>query len=133
MKEPIDLNDSRWGAYVPWFFRAGEFAATGNYLLFFERLSQRLDRLFAYNEPGIQNHSHFGDLLETESFQRYHHDRTKQLPSQISLYFHPSTLKADFTARIYLDPEVKKASDLSSHFDSTYCSLENIRPTGTLN
>lgn len=73
----IDLNDPRWGGYIPWFFRVGEFAATGNYFLFFERLSQRFDRLFAYNEPGIQNLQHFGDLLETESLQRFRHDRNK--------------------------------------------------------
>ncbi len=111
---PIDLNDPRWGGYIPWFFRVGEFAATGNFVLFFERLSQRIDRLFAYNEAGIQNLPHFGDLLETESLQRFRHDRTKTLSSQVSNYFHPETLKKEFAGKIHEDPEVKKAYEILS-------------------
>lgn len=105
----IDLNDIRWGGYIPWFFRIGEVAATGSFLLFFERLSQRLDRLFIYNEAGIQNLQHFGDLLETESFQRFRHDRTKHLASQISTYFQPNTIKQEFAIKIHEDRDVKMA------------------------
>lgn len=46
-QQPVSY-DSRWGTYIPWFLRSSDFTTTGNFLLFFERLSQRLDRLFTY-------------------------------------------------------------------------------------
>jgi hypothetical protein len=67
----IDPQDRRWGGYVPWFFRHGDFTVTGNLLLFFERVSQRLYRLFFHNESVIQNLNHFGAIIESRSLQRY--------------------------------------------------------------
>ena len=56
-------------AMLPWFLRHSDFAARGDFAVFFSHLSQRLKRLFEFNECGV-NFAHFGSCLETESFQR---------------------------------------------------------------
>lgn len=114
-----DLSDPRWGGYIPWFLRYKDFKAKGKFLLFFERLSQRLDRMFTYNEPSIPNLLHFGDWLETESLQRFRHDRTKLLNNQLKAYFNPETLKREFSIKIYQDPEVRKAQEILMHYEKS--------------
>ena len=107
--QQIDSYDSQWGSYIPWFLRSSDFTTIGNFLLFFERLSQRLDRLFTYNEPGISNLLHFGDLLETKSFQHFRFDRTKPLNTQIKVYFSPDALRREHSEKINQDQDVKNA------------------------
>lgn len=117
-KLPIDLTDKRWGGYVPWFFRHGDFNATGNFLQFFERLSQRLYRLFHYNEPQITNHNHFGELVESKSLQRFRYPQTAEtLAHKIKTFFDPDTLKSETEISLRRDPEYlsfQKAPDLGS-------------------
>lgn len=107
----IDRDDSRWGDYIPWFYRSTGLPSTGNFFLFFDRVSQRVDRLFIYNEPGIPNMAHFGDTLETESYQRFRHDRNILLSRQIKQYFQSETIKMEFGQKIHHNQEVKKAYD----------------------
>ncbi len=108
-KQESDMTDVRWGGYIPWFLRHKDFVGTGNFLTFFDRLSQCLDRLFTYNEAGIPNLSHFGDLLETKSFRYFRHDRTKPLSNQIKAYFAPETLNKACSDRLNQDQDVKNA------------------------
>lgn len=122
-----DLSEPRWGGYIPWFLRYKDFNAKGNFLLFFERLSQRLDRMFTYNEPNIPNLLHFGDWLETESLQRFRHDRTKLLNNQLKAYFNPETLKREFSIKIYQDSEVRKAQEILMHYEKTGPDFHEIR------
>ena len=86
-KSKIDINDERWGGYIPWFLRHEGLSSTGNFKIFFERLSHRLVQLFGYNEAGISNLSYFGHMLESKSLQRFRFKDGGFLDSQINEYF----------------------------------------------
>jgi hypothetical protein len=100
-----NLQDDRWSGYAPWYFRYPEFSGHGNFNLFFERLSQRIKRLFEFNEAGLPSLGHFGAVLESETFQRYRHNTTSQLPAQIGTFFNPEQIKQEARTRCYGDPE----------------------------
>jgi hypothetical protein len=99
---PADFNDPRWGGYVPWFLRHSDFAARGDFATFFSHLSQRLKRLFEFNECGVQ-FPHFGSRLETESLQRFKYDGRESLATSIHRYFSPDTLDYEVRLRIRND------------------------------
>lgn len=97
---PADFNDPRWGGYVPWFLRHADFAARGDFPTFFSHLSQRLERLFKFNECNVQL-AHFGPWLETESLQRFRYNERETLDANILRYFTPGTLNSEVSSRIY--------------------------------
>lgn len=99
---PADFNDPRWGGYVPWFLRHSDFAARGDLPTFFSHLSQRLKRLFKFNECNVQL-THFGPWLETESLQRFSYDERETLDTNIHRYFSPATLDSEVRIRIHQD------------------------------
>jgi hypothetical protein len=104
---PADFNDPRWGGYVPWFLRQSDFSARGNFPTFFSRLSQRLQRLFKFNECNVYL-MHFGPLLETESLQRFRSNATETLDENIRRYFDPDTLEYEARSRIYNDGKLRQ-------------------------
>jgi hypothetical protein len=63
-------------------------------------LSQRLKRLFEFNECGV-NFAHFGSCLETESLQRFKYDGRETLATSIHRYFSPDTLDYEVRIRIH--------------------------------
>jgi hypothetical protein len=97
---PADFNDPRWGGYVPWFLRHSDFAARGDFPTFFSNLSQRLKRLFKFNECNVHL-THFGPWLETESLQRFRYDERETLDTNIHRYFSPDTLDLEVSTHIY--------------------------------
>ena len=106
---PADFNDQRWGGYVPWFLRQADFAARGDSPTFFSHLSQRLKRLFKFNECGV-NFPHFGSCLETESLQRFKYDEGEALETTIHRYFSPGTL--DYEVRTGIQNDEKQLGQM---------------------
>ena len=84
-----DPNDPRWGDYVPWFLRYQNLPKSGRLDIFFGRLSQRMRRLFYYNEANLDSPHHFGSQLESESLQRFREVVREDLHTTISRYFEP--------------------------------------------
>lgn len=102
----IDENDQRWGGHVPWFLRHENFAGTGEFLQFFERLSHRSFQLLVHNEVGIPNLSHFAHQLESKSHQRYRFIYEPEYDLQsvahsVKNYFSPETLKQKMKDEIF--------------------------------
>jgi hypothetical protein len=115
-----DVTDERWGGYVPWFLRHNDFSGTGNFILFFERLSHRLFQLLFYNEVGISNMMHFGSLLESKSLQRYRHVNkphyliNNPVPYSVRDFFDPKTLETEMSLALRGDPIEKKLLELGN-------------------
>jgi len=109
-----NLQDDRWGDYVPWFFRQTELLATGNLELFFQRLSQRLKRFFEYNEAGLTNIDHFGAYLESESLQRFRFNPKIVRFDQIAQFFDPGLIRGEAFNLCLQDPEAIKAKQLET-------------------
>lgn len=85
--QPPNLQDDRWGGYVPWFLRHPDFAILGQFDLFFDRAAHRLEQYFLYGEGGDQNVGHMGALIASESHQCFPFDNGKALAGQIRSYF----------------------------------------------
>lgn len=103
---PINLNDPRWGGYVPWFLRQKDFEDKGKFNVFFSRLSQRLERVVLFNEVGISNLVHFGAWLESESLQRFRFNVSLALAGQIASYFNPKVIQQEAETRGVSDTEL---------------------------
>lgn len=106
----IDSSDKRWGGYIPWYFRHGDFSGTGNFLLFFERISQRLHRFFYHGEGDIKSPDHFGEVIESKSLQRFRYTKTSQFPaislsSAVKNFFLPEILKAEVRELLHKNTE----------------------------
>ena len=114
MNKDFDPNDKRWGGYIPWFFRHKDFAGSGNFLLFFERLSSRAFRLLLYNEIGISNLMHFGSLLESKSLQRYRYvfKDNKDVADSVRNYFAPETIRNIAELSLFNDPSEVRLREL---------------------
>jgi hypothetical protein len=97
---------------VPWFLRHSDFAARGDFPTFFSHLSQRLKRLFEFNECGV-NFGHFGSWLEMESLQRFKYDGRETLAASIHRYFDPGTL--DYEVRTRIHNNEKELADLEKN------------------
>lgn len=111
-KEQLNTTDERWGRYVPWFLRHRDFPGTGDFHTFFFRLSQRLERLFLYNESGIANLLHFGACLESESLQRFRYTAPDHLFTQIQKFFNSPTIAYEARNRLAYDHEEKGIHDI---------------------
>lgn len=98
------MDDPRWGNYVPWFFRSTELCH-GDYHLFLMRIAHRLRQLFLHNyhEAQIQDLDHFGDRIESQTFQRfkYKYEHPSTLDNQIEAYFDPLTLENQAAGGLY--------------------------------
>lgn len=105
----VDLNDKRWGGYIPWFLRHGDFIGIGNYLLFFERVSHRSFQLLYYNEPEVGNLMHFGSIMESKTLQVFKYEFKNEygihsLAYGLKEYFHPKSIKTEMEPAFYNDP-----------------------------
>ncbi len=115
----LDPSDKRWGGYIPWFFRHGDFSGTGNFLVFFERISQRLYRFFFHGEGDIKSPDHFGEVIESKSLQRFRYTKTSQfasisLSSAVKDYFLPETLKAEMRELLHKNTEYIETTKIFS-------------------
>lgn len=108
------MTDDRWGQYQPWFLRYQNHSGGGDFSVFFERLCQRLQRLFLFNETGITNLTHFGAWLESESFQRFKFNKDAPLADQIEGFFKYETVLKEARALFDNDKEQKLVSILQS-------------------
>ncbi len=88
----MNINDDRWGGYIPWFLRGESLPGSGDFGIFFDRVGQRLAICFRFAEAGPINDDMFGSYLESESLQRYRHDERGFLSSQLTQYFDSSEL-----------------------------------------
>lgn len=93
MVDKIDITDPRWGGHCPWFFRYHDFSGnTKSFLLFFDRLSHRIEQLLVYNECGISNKGQFVHNLESKSLRRFRFDKKDGRIAnylQVAEYFEP--------------------------------------------
>jgi hypothetical protein len=122
MDKDFDPNDKRWGGYIPWFLRHKDFTGSGDFLLFFERLSNRVYQLLLYNELGISNLMHFGALLESKSLQRYRDVfkpelRTASVSFSVRDYFAPNTITNEMKLFFYNDPVEKELREFLKKID----------------
>ncbi len=106
----VDPKDPRWGGYIPWFLLHPDFPAAGDFPTFFSRLSQRLERLFRFNECNV-NLTHFGPWLETESLQRFRDNPKNVLNGNIEQYFDSKTLETEAKRQANTDQEESEAFD----------------------
>ena len=83
----MNINDDRWGGYIPWFLRDDSLPDTGNFGMFFKRVGQRLATHFQFEQSNHYENKRFGSYLESESLQRYQHDPKGSLAPQIRAYF----------------------------------------------
>lgn len=82
----MNINDNRWGGYIPWFLRGESLPGSGDFGIFFKRVGQCLATYFRF-EHGHLECKLFGSHLETESLQRYQHNADQSLGPQIRGYF----------------------------------------------
>ncbi|MDA8191415.1 hypothetical protein [Acidiferrobacter sp.] len=82
----MNINDNRWGGYIPWFLRDESLPGSGDFGIFFKRVGQCLATYFRF-EHGHMQCKIFGARLETESLQRYQHNADQSLAPQIGEYF----------------------------------------------
>ncbi|GBE39447.1 hypothetical protein BMS3Bbin08_02070 [bacterium BMS3Bbin08] len=97
-----DNKDRQSGNYIPWFLRSDDTPSSGDFQLFFDRLSHRVKQLLDCDEISSSDLPHFGHQLESKSRQKflYNKDSGLSLPSQISDYFKSSTIKKQWKAEI---------------------------------
>jgi hypothetical protein len=109
MTNKTDSSDIRWGGYIPWFLRHEDIPGSGNFLLFFNRLSHRVYQLLYHDEVGIKNMPHFGSMLESKSLQRYRYTYKSEYGSYslacgVRDYFDTDTIENEMKSAIYNDP-----------------------------
>jgi hypothetical protein len=111
----VNQTDKRWGGYVPWFFRHGDYIGAGNFLKFFERVSHRIYQLLLYNEVGIQNLLHFESVLESKSHQVYRaaSRQASDVASRVRDYFAPTTITNEMHVQLFKDSEETEFRELS--------------------
>jgi hypothetical protein len=105
-------RDERWGDYVPWFLRHSAVLHCDDFLKFFSRASQRLERMFTFNEAGHLNLDHLGSRIETDSLQRYQHRLGIALGGQLKYYFDSGTIYNIAAARAQADPDDRRLTEL---------------------
>lgn len=89
-------------------------------------LGVRLHDLFEFNEAGIQNLSHFGARIGSESLRRFPYDNTRVLPSQIEVFFSPATLDTEATKIRSQDPEELKLSNLVEEQGGVFAFTKDV-------
>lgn len=130
MLNKIDLKDNRWSGYVPWFLRHDDFTGTGNYYMFFDRLSHRSCQLFYYDELGISNKSHFGSILTSKSLNRYKYEfSSKYLDASLAYsirdYFDPRIIHDTLQKHFKNHPLKNKLDTLSLILERVGCNPES--------
>jgi len=91
----------------------------GNFPKFFSLLSQRLDRLFKFNECQVQL-SRFGPWLESESLSRFKFSDRKTLDTNIQEYFNAQVIESLATTDALADQdeqEARSAEKRASHLE----------------
>ena len=101
-----NLQDARWGGYVPWFLRHPDFAVLGQFHIFFDRVAHRVKQFFLYGEGGSLNPGHVGAFIESESHQCFRFDSSQALAKQIRFYFSPEHMTKEEDSFTESDPPV---------------------------
>jgi len=89
-----NLQDDRWGGYVPWFLRHPDFAILGHFDLFFDRVAHRLKQVVNRNEAGFPNITDLGATIESDS-HRCIRFSDEALAAQIETFFTPTQIRAE--------------------------------------
>lgn len=121
MTTPIqapNLQDDRWGGYVPWFLRHPEFATLGQFHIFFSRVAHRLKQLINKGEAGNYGYADLGDAIESESHQCFRFTSDGTLAVQIESYFAPTRIASETDGLAQSDPLVEAAAQCYSELFS---------------
>lgn len=89
-----NLQDDRWGGYVPWFLRHPDFAILGHFDIFFDRVAHRLKQVVNRNEAGFSNIADLGATIESDS-HRCIRFSDEALAAQIESYFLPTGIASE--------------------------------------
>lgn len=103
-----NLQDDRWGGYVPWFLRHPDFAILGHFDLFFGRVAHRLKQAVNRGEVG-NNLTDAGDTIESDSHQCFRFNSLGNLAVQIESYFAPTQMMTETENLTQSDPLVIEA------------------------
>lgn len=112
MTTPIqgpNLQDDRWGGYVPWFLRHPDLRILGQFDLFFDRVAHRLKQFFLYGEGGSLNLGHMGARIESESHQCFRISNDNSLAWQIQSFFSPAVINLEVNNNTISDPQITQA------------------------
>jgi hypothetical protein len=104
-----NLQDDRWGGYVPWFLRHPDLAVLGRFDLFFDRVAHRVEQFFLYDEGGRLNVPHMGALIESESHQCFRFNNLHNslaLAVQIRIYFSSAQINREVDSQTKEDSPV---------------------------
>ncbi len=105
-----NLQDDRWGGYVPWFLRHPDFAILGQFDMFFDRVAHRLKQVVNRGEAGNSNVADLGDTIETDSHQCFRYNSGEVLAAQIESYFSPTRIASEAEGLTNRDPVVVEAT-----------------------
>lgn len=100
-----NLQDDRWGGYVPWFLRHPDFAILGHFDLFFDRVAHRIKQVVNRHETGISNITDLGATIEGDS-HRCIRFSGEALAAQIESYFEPARIASEADELTTRDPVV---------------------------
>ncbi len=82
-----NLQDDRWGGYIPWFLRHPDFPTLGYFDLFFERVGHRIKQVVNRGEAaGILNVADLGETIESDSHQCFRFKSDRSLAGQIEFF-----------------------------------------------
>ena len=101
-----NLQDDRWGGYVPWFLRHPEFETLGHFNIFFERVAHRLKQVVDRGEAGMPNITDLGDTIESESHQCFRFNSHESLAMQLQEFFSPPQIQKESDKLVDTDPVV---------------------------
>lgn len=101
-----NLQDDRWGDYIPWFLRHPDLAIVGQFELFFDRVAHRVEQFVLYGEGGAINGGHMGALIESESHQRFRFNNSKALAAQLETYFSSAQIASETEGCTAIDPQI---------------------------
>lgn len=121
--QATNLQDDRWGGYVPWFLRHPDFAILGQFDIFFDRAAHRVEQFFLHGEGGNLNFGHMGARIESESHQCFRFSNDKTLAGQIRTFFSSAQINLEASNDTNNDPQVTLAN---TGFKDTRSKLFNI-------
>jgi hypothetical protein len=105
-----NLQDDRWGGYVPWFLRHPDFAILGHFDIFFDRVAHRLKQVVNRNEAGFSNITDLGATIESDSYRCIRFS-DEALAAQIESYFTPTQIASEADDLTNRDPVVVEATN----------------------
>ena len=109
MTTPPNLQDDRWGGYIPWFLRHPDFAILGQFDIFFDRVAHRLKQVVNRGEAGIFSVADLGDIIESDSHQCFRFSSLGTLTAQIETFFAPTQIETETENLTQHDPLVIEA------------------------